>query len=83
MARASITWTSQAGSFRRPEDADRRRAHVLLLGLDARIEGVDANGDRWHRVIVGPFEGRGPLDRARATLISENIDTLVLRQKRG
>lgn len=73
----------QAGSFRRAEDADRRRAQVLLLGLDARIEGVNANGDRWHRVIVGPFDERGPLDRARATLISENIDTLVLSQKRG
>jgi len=73
----------QAGSFRRVEDADRRRAQVLLLGLDARIEDVHTNGGRWHRVIVGPFDARGPLDRARATLISENIDTLVLSQKRG
>lgn len=81
--RQTTRYILQAGSFRRPQDADRRRAEVLLLGLDARVEGVDANGDRWHRVIVGPFEGRGPLDRARAMLISENIDTLVLQQKRG
>lgn len=73
----------QAGSFRRAQDADRRRAQVILLGLDARIESVDANGDRWHRVLVGPLTGRSNLDRARAKLIGENIDTLVLRQKSG
>lgn len=72
----------QAGSFGRHQDADRRRAQVLLLGLDARIETVNANGDTWHRVHVGPFESRGPLDRARALLIEEGIDTLLLRRKR-
>lgn len=72
----------QAGSFGRHQDADRRRAQVLLLGLDARIETVDANGQTWHRVHVGPFDSRGPLDRARALLIEEGIDTLLLRRQR-
>ncbi|MBD2857506.1 SPOR domain-containing protein [Spongiibacter sp. KMU-158] len=71
----------QAGSFRNFNDADRRRAQMILLGLDARVESVDANGDRWHRVYVGPFQSRSKLASARDTLNGEGIDTLVIRQK--
>lgn len=71
----------QAGSFRNGADADRRRAQILLLGLDAKVESVEANGDRWHRVYVGPFTSHNTLSDARAKLIGESIDTLVVRQK--
>lgn len=71
----------QAGSFRNSTDADRRRAQILLLGLDAKVESVEANGDRWHRVYVGPFTSHNTLSDARAKLIGESIDTLVVRQK--
>lgn len=71
----------QAGSFRQSADADRRRAQILLLGLDAKVEAVEANGDRWHRVYVGPFISHNTLSDARAKLIDESIDTLVVRQK--
>lgn len=72
----------QAGSFRQGADADRRRAQILLLGLDAKVESVEANGDRWHRVYVGPFQSHNTLADARSKLISESIDTLVIRQKK-
>jgi cell division protein FtsN len=72
----------QAGSFRQSADADRRRAQILLLGLDAKVEAVEANGDRWHRVYVGPFTSHNTLSDARAKLIDESIDTLVVRQKK-
>jgi cell division protein FtsN len=72
----------QAGSFRQGADADRRRAQILLLGLDAKVESVEANGDRWHRVYVGPFQSHNTLTDARSKLISESIDTLVIRQKK-
>jgi cell division protein FtsN len=71
----------QAGSFRQNADADRRRAQILLLGLDAKVESVVANGDRWHRVYVGPFQSHNTLSDARSKLINESIDTLVIRQK--
>jgi cell division protein FtsN len=72
----------QAGSFRQGADADRRRAQILLLGLDAKVESVEANGDRWHRVYVGPFQSHNTLTDARSKLINESIDTLVIRQKK-
>ena len=71
----------QAGSFRGFEDAQSRRAQILLLGLDAKVESVEANGDRWHRVYVGPFSSHNTLSSARSKLINESIDTLVVRQK--
>ncbi len=72
----------QAGSFRNASDADRRRAQIILLGLEASVESVDANGDRWHRVYVGPFLSRNKLASARNALSGEGIDTLVIRQKK-
>ncbi|HCS28949.1 MAG TPA: SPOR domain-containing protein [Spongiibacteraceae bacterium] len=71
----------QAGSFKTGKDADRRRAELLLLGLEAKIEAVEANGDTWHRVYVGPFTSRSKLSKARSTLISEGIETLLLKRK--
>lgn len=71
----------QAGSFKTDKDADRRRAELLLLGLEAKIEAVQANGDTWHRVYVGPFTSRSKLSKARSTLISEGIETLLLKRK--
>lgn len=71
----------QAGSFRHANEADRRRAQILILGLDAKVEAVEANGDRWYRVYVGPFRSHNTLSSARAKLINEGIDTLVVKQK--
>lgn len=71
----------QAGSFRAFADADRRRAQIILLGLDAAVESVESRGERWHRVYVGPFQSKRKLATARNVLGNEGIDTLVIRQK--
>lgn len=71
----------QAGSFKRPEDAERRRAELALLGLEAKVDAVTANGDTWHRVQVGPFTNRSKLAKARSTLVSNGIDTLLIKKK--
>jgi len=72
----------QAGSFRNNADADRLRAQLLLLNLSATIETVKAhNGDRWHRVIVGPFKSRSKLAKARSVLAGHQIDSLLLKRQ--
>lgn len=78
---SSEKFNLQAGSFRHANEADRRRAQILILGLDAKVEAVEANGDRWYRVYVGPFRSHNTLSSARAKLIDEGIDTLVVKQK--
>ena len=76
-----VHYILQAGSFRRAGDADRRRAELILLGFEAKVEAVEANGDTWHRVYVGPFNSSGKVSKARSTLISQGIDTLLLKRK--
>ena len=70
----------QAGSFKQADDADRRRAELLLLGLDAHVEDTTGDNGRWHRVYIGPFESRSRLARARSLTAQQGIDTLLLRR---
>lgn len=77
------TYIMQAGSFTTAEDADRRRAEILLMGMQAKIEKAD-NGERStrYRVYVGPFQDRASANRARAQLSNNTIETLLLKRKR-
>ena len=73
----------QAGSFRQAEDADRRRAELLLLGLEPSVEETHGDTGRWYRVIIGPFESRSAMARARSLTAQQDIDTLLMQRKAG
>lgn len=73
----------QAGSFRQSEDADRRRAQLLLLGLEPNIEESTGDNGRWFRVYVGPFDTRSKMAKARSLTAAQNIDTLLLKRNRS
>ena len=73
----------QAGSFRDPADADRRRAELLLLGLEPAVEPTDADNGRWYRVLLGPFDRRSDMARARSLTAQQDIDTLLMRRSAG
>ena len=77
---AGALYLLQAGSFRQREDADRRRAELLLLGLEPRIEETTGDNGRWFRVYVGPFEQRSEVARARSLTAAQDIDTLLLKR---
>ncbi len=70
----------QAGSFKQREDADRRRAQLLLLGLDPKIEETNGDNGRWYRVYLGPFQSRSKLSKARSLTAAQDIDTLLLKR---
>ncbi len=72
----------QAGSFRQQEDADRRRAELLLLGLEPRIEPGESDSGRWYRVYLGPFESHADMSRARSLTAAQQIETLLLKRSR-
>ena len=73
----------QAGSFRQAEDADRRRAELLLLGLEPNVEETTGSTGRWYRVVIGPFESRSAMARARSLTAQQDIDTLLMQRKAG
>ena len=70
----------QAGSFRQHDDAERRRAQLLLLGLEPVIEETSSSNGIWFRVYLGPFESRELMVRARSLTTNQNIETLLLKR---
>lgn len=73
------TGVLQAGSFKNINDAEQRRAEILLLGLEAKVESSEnSSGTLWHRLIVGPFESRSALNKARNILENNGMETLPL-----
>jgi len=73
----------QAGSFRQAADADRRRGELLLLGLNPQIENTQGDTGRWFRVVLGPFESRSAMAKARSLTAQQDIDTLLIQRNRG
>ncbi|BFM05074.1 SPOR domain-containing protein [Halioxenophilus aromaticivorans] len=72
----------QAGSFKNSSDANRMRAELILLNLNANVEeslGSD-NQQVWYRVMVGPFESRSRMAKARSILVSNDINPLLLKR---
>jgi cell division protein FtsN len=77
---SSEQYILQAGSFRQRDDADRRRAELLLLGLDPKVEESSGDNGRWYRVYLGPFSTRSKVAKARSLTASQDIDTLLLKR---
>jgi hypothetical protein len=72
----------QAGSFKQADDADHRRAELLLLGLEPKVEETNGSNGHWFRVYVGPFESRSQLAKARSLTAAQNIDTLLIKRSK-
>lgn len=69
----------QAGAFRSAQDAESRRARILLLGLDANVQSGPYEGGTINRVRVGPFSGVDQMNKAIQTLSKEKIETSIVR----
>lgn len=80
----NIEYVLQVGSFPNQNEADKLRAQLILINMDARIEPVEIHkGEIWYRVMVGPFETQEKLATARATLVSNQYSALVLKRAKG
>lgn len=71
----------QAGSFQQFSEADSLKARLALLGVQARIQSVDVNSKKWHRVHIGPSNDRQELEKLRARLRKNGVDTLLMQAK--
>ena len=70
----------QVASFPRHADADRLKAQLALLGLQATIQTVEIHGGQtWHRVRVGPFSDRGEIASVRQRLQANGIEAVLLK----
>lgn len=71
----------QAGSFRRYQDADRRKAELALLGLGSGIQAVTLDGQTWHRVRIGPLPDAAQAEATRRRLAESGIGALAVRER--
>jgi cell division protein FtsN len=70
----------QVGSFKTFEAADQTKAELALIGIDADIQRVVINGqDIRHRVRIGPYREPAELEKARRSLLANNLDFMLLR----
>lgn len=72
----------QAGSFRHYDAADKLKATLALQGISAKIQTITkSNGDKWHRVQVGPITDITVLNATRHRLKKMGIASIVVKQK--
>lgn len=71
----------QAGSFKSHDDAERLKANLALLGVQASIQSVTINADSWHRVRIGPFNSNLQLRETLGTLKQNNIHAMTMELK--
>jgi len=68
----------QVGAFRERAEADRLRARLALLGIEAQVQSSGATGGV-HRVRVGPVRGREAAERVQRRLTDNGMESLLIR----
>ena len=71
----------QVGSFQNPGDAEKLKANLALLGLEAEIQHVTVNNNAWHRVRTGPFQDKQQLYKNQKLLKQNDIHFIAMELK--
>ena len=81
-ATAKETYFLQAGSFSNADDADKLKAKLAMLGIEASVQ-VTTIPDKgvWHRVHVGPYKGREEMNNALAVLKQNGVSATPMLAK--
>ena len=64
----------QAGSFPNQDDAEKLKAKLALLGMEASLQTADIpNKGTYHRVRLGPYRGSEEVNKALALLTQNGV----------
>jgi len=79
---ANETYFLQAGSFANAEDADKLKARLAMLGVEASLQTVNIpDKGTWHRVRSGPYKNAGEMNNVRILLKQNGVDATPTRQQ--
>ncbi|MDD4913902.1 MAG: SPOR domain-containing protein [Methylococcales bacterium] len=70
-------YVMQAGSFREASEADRQKAKLALLGIEARVEKAKVSNVIWHRVKIGPYENPSSVTTIKELLQKNGFAVIV------
>lgn len=68
----------QVGSFQNLSDAEKLKANLAFLGLEANIQRVTVNAQAWHRVRTGPYQNKQQLYKNQKLLKKNNIPAISM-----
>ncbi len=71
----------QVGSFQNLGDAEKLKATLAFLGVEAHIQHVTVNGNAWHRVRTGPYKNKKLLYKNQKLLQKNDIDSISMELK--
>lgn len=71
----------QVRSFEDPEEADARRAEIILNGLSADVIISNEKGKIWYRVVSGPYASVDAARTAQQSLQNAGIDSIIVKQR--
>lgn len=70
----------QAGSFSNVADAEKVKAKLAMIGMEASIQTATIpEKGVWHRVRLGPYKSADEMNKVRATLKQNGIDATPIR----
>ena len=80
---AATTYILQINSFGNADEADRRRAQVLMAGIDAKVvKNTTGSGAPIYQVISRPMNNRQMVTSAQQRLQNNGIDSIIVEQRR-
>lgn len=79
-ADSKATYYLQAGSFTNVNDADKVKAKLALLGMEANVQPANIpDKGVWYRVRLGPYHGADEMNAALNTLKQNGINAAPIR----
>jgi cell division protein FtsN len=74
------TYFLQAGSFSNADDAEKLKARLALLGIEASTQTATIpDKGVWHRVRLGPYKNADEMNKARSLLKQNGVDATPMR----
>ena len=71
----------QVGSFQNLADAEKLKANLAFLGMQADIQKVVVNRQSWHRVRTGPYHDKKQLYQSQKLLKKNDIPAIPMELK--
>lgn len=74
------TYLLQAGSFTNADDAEKVKAKLALLGMEANVQPANIpDKGTWYRVRLGPYHGADEMNAALNTLKQNGINAAPIK----
>ena len=75
--KSAITYMMQAGSFKNSSDAEKLRANLESMGIEARVERAKVGEVIWYRLKLGPYTQMTSVSTIRTRLKQSGIEVIV------